>query len=156
MSYAIQLTGTALHYYGEGVYGWGPVSSTTGTAGRLVEFALESEAHDWINKRQVFCAGSVVVDLEPSTADLLDGLRKAKEEADQASADLSSTVRLHRFNRLADQLGDAFGPVPLSRDELLAFLADQVERIKAVGVPDSTTATAMIDAAYVELQQQHG
>ena len=90
------------------------------------------------------------------TVDLLDGLRKAKEEADQASADLSSTVRLHRFNRLADQLGDAFGPVPLSRDELLAFLADQVERVKAVGVPDSTTATALIDAAYVELQQQHG
>lgn len=90
------------------------------------------------------------------TVDLLDGLRKAKEEADQASADLSSTVRLHRFNRLADQLGDAFGPVPLSRDELLAFLADQVKRIKAVGVPDSTTATALIDAAYVELQTQHG
>jgi hypothetical protein len=90
------------------------------------------------------------------TVDLLDGLRKAKEEADQASADLSSTVRLHRFNRLADQLGDAFGPVPLSRPDLLAFLADQVERIKAVGVPDSTTATALIDAAYVELQQQHG
>lgn len=90
------------------------------------------------------------------TVDLLDGLRKAKEEADQASADLSSTVRLHRFNRLADQLEDAFGPAPLSRPDLLAFLADQVERIKAVGVPDSTTATAMIDAAYVELQQQHG
>ena len=90
------------------------------------------------------------------TVDLLDGLRKAKEEADQASADLSSTVRLHRFNRLADQLEDAFGPVPLSRPDLLAFLADQVERVKAVGVPDSTTATAMIDAAYVELQQQHG
>lgn len=90
------------------------------------------------------------------TVDLLDGLRKAKEEADQASADLSSTVRLHRFNRLADQLGDAFGPVPLSRPDLLAFLADQVERIKAVGVPDSTTATAMIDAAYVELQSQRG
>lgn len=90
------------------------------------------------------------------TVDLLDGLSKAKEEADQASADLSSAVRLHRFNRLADQLVDAFGPVPLSRPDLLAFLADQVERVKAVGVPDSTTATAMIDAAYVELQQQHG
>ena len=90
------------------------------------------------------------------TVDLLDGLRKAKEEADQASADLSSTVRLHRFNRLADQLEDDFGPVPLSRPDLLAFLADQVERVKAVGVPDSTTATALIDAAYVELQQQHG
>lgn len=90
------------------------------------------------------------------TVDLLDGLRKAKEEADQASADLSSTVRLHRFNRLADQLEDAFGPVPMSRPDLLAFLADQVELVKAVGVPDSTTATAMIDAAYVELQQQHG
>ena len=90
------------------------------------------------------------------TVDLLDGLRKAKEEADQASADLSSTVRLHRFNRLADQLEDDFGPVPMSRPDLLAFLADQVERIKAVGVPDSTTATALIDAAYVELQHQHG
>lgn len=124
MTYAIQLTGTALHCYGDGVYGWGPVSSTTGTAGRLVEFTLESEAHDWINKRQVFCAGSVVVDL--------------------------------RLERLADQLADAHGPVPMSRPDLLAFLADQVERIKALGVPDSTTATAMIDAAYVELQHQHG
>ena len=63
-----------------------------------------------------------------------------------------------RLERLADQLEDAFGPVPMSRPDLLAFLADQLERVKAVGVPDSTTATAMIDAAYVELQQQqtHG
>lgn len=90
------------------------------------------------------------------TVDLLDGCRAAQAEADKASAELADAMRLHRFNRLADQLGDAFGPVPLSRDELLAFLADQVERVKAVGVPDSTTATALIDAAYVELQQQHG
>lgn len=155
MTYAIQLTGTALHCYGDGVYGWGPVSSTTGTAGRLVEFTLESEAHDWINKRKVFCAGSVVVDLEPSTADLLDGLRKAKEEADKASAELADAMRLHRFNRLADQLEDAFGPVPMSRPDLLAFLADQVKRIKALEC-DSATATALIDAAYMELQTQHG
>jgi hypothetical protein len=90
-------------------------------------------------------------DLEPSTADLLDGLRKAKEEADQASADLSSTVRLHRFNRLADQLIEEYGACPLSRVDLLAFLADQVKRIKALEC-DSTTATAMIDLAYIELQ----
>ena len=89
------------------------------------------------------------------TVDLLDGCRAAQAEADKASAELADAMRLHRFNRLADQLGDAFGPVPMSRPDLLAFLADQVERIKAVGVPDSTTATALIDAAYVELQQQH-
>lgn len=93
---------------------------------------------------------------EPSTAELLDGLKKAAEEADRASVELAEAMRLHRFNRLADQLADEYGPVPLSRDDLLAFLADQLERIKAVGVPDSVTATRMIDAAYLELQQQHG
>lgn len=60
------------------------------------------------------------------------------------------------LGRLADKLEDAFGPVPLSRADLLAFLDDQLNRIKAVGVPDVATATRMIDAAYVELQTQHG
>lgn len=95
-------------------------------------------------------------DDDTSTAELLERCREAQADADKASAELAEALRLHRFNRLADQLEDAFGPVPMSRPDLLAFLADQVERVKAVGVPDSTTATAMIDAAYVELQQQHG
>lgn len=93
---------------------------------------------------------------EPSTAELLERCKQAQADADKASAELAEALRLHRLNRLADQLVDAFGPVPLSRPDLLEFLADQVERIKAVGVPDSATATAMIDAAFLELQTQHG
>jgi hypothetical protein len=78
------------------------------------------------------------------------------DDDNTSTAELAEAMRLHRFNRLADQLIEEFGPCPLPRADLLAFLADQLERIKAVGVPDSTTATAMIDAAYLELQTQHG
>ena len=37
MTYTLTLDGLALHHYGQGVYGWGPTSSTTGQPGRLVE-----------------------------------------------------------------------------------------------------------------------
>lgn len=90
-----------------------------------------------------------------STAELLEGCKQAQEDADKASAELAEAMRLHRLNRLADQLQDEFGPAPLSRADLLAFLADQVERLKAAGVPGGGLATAMIDAAYLELQQHH-
>lgn len=42
--YTITMNGLALHYYGGGVYGWGPISSTTGQPGTLVEFQLRCEA----------------------------------------------------------------------------------------------------------------
>lgn len=58
--HTITLDGQALHYYGRGVYGWGPVSSTTGAPGTLVEFQLRCEAEDWIRSHRVFCAGAVV------------------------------------------------------------------------------------------------
>ena len=38
MTYTLTLDGLALHHYGQGVYGWGPTSSTTGQPGRLVEW----------------------------------------------------------------------------------------------------------------------
>lgn len=91
-----------------------------------------------------------------STAELLERCRSAQEDADKATAELAEAMRLHRFNRLADQLIEEFGPCPLPRADLLAWLADQIERIKAVGVPNSTAATAMIDAGYMELIPQHG
>lgn len=58
--HTITLNGLALHHYGRGVYGWGPISSTTGAPGTLVEFQLRCEAEDWMQARRVFCAGAVV------------------------------------------------------------------------------------------------
>jgi hypothetical protein len=58
--YTIMLDGLALHRYGQGVYGWGPVSSITGQRGTLVEFQLRSEAEDWMQARRVFCTGATV------------------------------------------------------------------------------------------------
>jgi|LSQX01.2.fsa_nt_gb hypothetical protein len=58
--YTISLDGKHLHHYGQGVYGWGPVSSTTGQPGRLVEWSMRCEADDWMQARAVFCAGAVV------------------------------------------------------------------------------------------------
>lgn len=61
MSYRIELNGVALHHYGNGVYGWGPVSSTDGKVGALVEWFLRTEAEDWMQARRVFCTGARVV-----------------------------------------------------------------------------------------------
>lgn len=90
-------------------------------------------------------------DQDEDTTALLARLQQAQEAADKSSAESAEAMRLHRLRRLADQLAEEFGPCGLSRDDLLAFLADQVERIKAAGVPESTTVAAMIDAAYLEL-----
>ena len=58
--HTITLHGLALHHYGQGVYGWGPVSSTTGQPGTLVEFRSQAEAEAWMQERRVFCTGAVV------------------------------------------------------------------------------------------------
>lgn len=59
--YTIMLHGLALHCYGQGVYGWGPLSSTTGQRGTLVEFQLRSKAEDWMEGKRVFCRGARVM-----------------------------------------------------------------------------------------------
>lgn len=60
--YKLTLQGSDLHHYGRGVYGWGRFSSTTGQPGELVQFALHSEAANWMESRRVFCAGAKVVE----------------------------------------------------------------------------------------------
>lgn len=59
-TYTLTLDGLALHHYGQGVYGWGPTSSTTGEPGRLVEWTMRTEVADWMQARAVFCAGAVI------------------------------------------------------------------------------------------------
>ncbi len=61
VNYTLQLNGLSLHHYGQGVYGWGPTSSTTGQPGRLVEWTMRYEVEDWMQTHAVFCAGAVVV-----------------------------------------------------------------------------------------------
>jgi hypothetical protein len=94
--------------------------------------------------------GNGSAELLPTIADQLRDALKIVEMTEQGSAMINNPA----LARLADKLADDYGPVPLSRSDLLAFLADQVERIREVGVPDSATATRMIDAAYVELIEQ--
>lgn len=60
MTYTLTLDGLALHHYGQGVYGWGPTSSTTGQPGRRVEWTMRTEAESWMQARAVFCAGAQV------------------------------------------------------------------------------------------------
>lgn len=60
MTYTLTLDSCALHHYGHGVYGWGPISSTTGQPGRLVEWTMRAEVEAWAAARPVFCAGAVI------------------------------------------------------------------------------------------------
>lgn len=59
-TYILALDGTPLHYYGQGVYGWGQYSSTTGKPGVLVEWDLMAEVEDWMKKNKVFCQNARV------------------------------------------------------------------------------------------------
>jgi hypothetical protein len=61
MTYKITMSGSDLHHYGNGAYGWGKFSTITGHPGALVLFFLRSEAEDWIEHRAVFCSGARVV-----------------------------------------------------------------------------------------------
>ena len=63
MTYILTLDGLSLHYYaGQGAYGWGPTSSTTGEPGQLVEWHMQCKAEDWMTKRRVFCAGAKIIE----------------------------------------------------------------------------------------------
>lgn len=57
----------------------------------------------------------------------------------------------HRYDSLADHLESEFGPCPLGRQALLAWLHEQIERARRVPSAPSTAITAMIDAGYIEL-----
>jgi hypothetical protein len=61
MTYTLNLGGLALHHSGQGVYGWGPLSSTTSQPGRLGEWTMRVEVESWVQARAVFCAGAVIV-----------------------------------------------------------------------------------------------
>ena len=61
--YIVTFRGAALHHYGQGVYGWGPRSSTTGQPGQLMQFSMREEAQHWIDTRGQFSRGAVVQEL---------------------------------------------------------------------------------------------
>lgn len=74
--------------------------------------------------------------------------------ATAALAALTRTLqKTHRLNKLADQLSAELGHCGLARPALLDWLADQEQRLKQANVTDRDAATAMIDAAYLELIQ---
>lgn len=59
--YKLTLRGVALHYYPmEDRYGWGPISSTTGRAGIVAEWAFRDEVQAFIDRHQVFTTGAVI------------------------------------------------------------------------------------------------
>ena len=63
MTYIVTLNAVSLHYYGQGVYGWGPISSTTGQPGQLVQWTMREEAQHWIDTRGQFSRGALVQEL---------------------------------------------------------------------------------------------
>lgn len=95
-------------------------------------------------------------DDDTSTAELLARCAQAQALADKSSAELAEALRLHRLNRLAEQLTTEFGECGLPRAILVEWLAGQIERVKDAGVPGGDLASAMIDAAFLELQRQGG
>lgn len=58
--FTLSLAGRQLYTYGDGVHGWGPVSTTTGAVGELVRWATAGEAEVWAGDRPVLSAGAVV------------------------------------------------------------------------------------------------
>lgn len=71
--YGIEETesGLLLHFYPgsksagtTGRYGWGPVDSIEGRAGRPVLFEIEAEASSWIEAREQFARGAKIVPVE--------------------------------------------------------------------------------------------
>ncbi|WP_349616299.1 hypothetical protein [Azotobacter salinestris] len=84
--------------------------------------------------------------------DLLAHYGGVHEEIKRTAAEFAAEIdQRHRLIDLADQLEQEFGPALLTREELLAWLAEQIEAIKAAGVTDGNSATEMIDNAYLEL-----
>lgn len=56
---------------------------------------------------------------------------------------------LHRYDSLATQLEDEFGPCPAGRQALLNWLHEQIERAQRVPKAPASAVAAMIDAGYV-------
>jgi len=84
--------------------------------------------------------------------DNLSDLRcNVRAGAERTPAEARERHRLTRLTLLADQLEQEFGPALLTREELLLWLAKQIEGIEAAGITDGDSATTMIDNAYLEL-----
>lgn len=85
-------------------------------------------------------------------AALLARRSEGRTEARRLTAELAAGIyECHQLTHLADQLAQEFGPALLTREELLAWLAEQIERIKAAGIVDCNSAMGMINNAYLEL-----
>lgn len=91
------------------------------------------------------------MDDEDDLSALLVQCLKARSEIEGTTAELAAGVyQLYRLTRLADQLEEACGPTLLARQELLVWLADQIERIRAAGIVDGNFAAGLINEAYLE------
>lgn len=55
----------------------------------------------------------------------------------------------HRYDSLATQLEDEFGPCPAGRQALLDWLHEQIERARNVPKAPASAVAAMIDSGYV-------
>lgn len=85
-------------------------------------------------------------------SDLLAHYGEVHDEIKRAAAEFATEVdQRHRLIDLAEQLEQEFGPALLTREELLAWLAEQVEGIRAAGITDCDSAAYMLDSAYLEL-----
>jgi hypothetical protein len=69
---------------------------------------------------------------------------------DEISRRFAEIVRRSQFcQRVAEQLEREFGPCPARRDQLMAWVDEQLDRCTALGVPGDA-AQAMINTGYVE------
>ena len=68
----------------------------------------------------------------------------------EVSRRFAEIVRRNQFcQRVAEQLEREFGPCPARRDQLIAWVDEQLDRCTAMGVPGEA-ALAMINTGYVE------
>ena len=68
----------------------------------------------------------------------------------EISRRFAEIVRRSQFcQRVAEQLEREFGPCPARRDQLMAWVDEQLDRCTALGVPGDA-AQAMINTGYVE------
>ena len=68
----------------------------------------------------------------------------------EVSRRFAEIVRRNEFcQRVAEQLEREFGPCPARRDQLIAWVDEQLDRCTALGVPGEV-AQRMIETGYVE------
>lgn len=76
---------------------------------------------------------------------------RAPQVMQGATAELAAGIyQRYWLTNLADRLEKSFGPTLLAREELLAWLAEQIERIGTSGITDCGLASTLIDEAYQE------